>query len=179
MTMDKSQFSTFSCLCIAALIISSHGHPAQSPQSGANDIANGIMPPIKKDVFMSRGWGASGMPFAMIYLNHFAKAQKAYAQNQQQQMQKLREQEAAEAEANRELPAIEDELEQPRTLPYGSRYTEPQSNAQPNEIGQSGGFRETDEYSDGAVYLPAKPSSPRRQYNVPQLFVSYGWGPMG
>lgn len=179
MTMDKSQFSPLFWLCIAALIISSHGHPAQSPQSGANFANNNIMPPIKKDVFMSRGWGASGMPFSMLYLNHFAKAQKAYAQNQQQQMQKLREQEAAGAGANRELRAVEEELEQPRTLPYGSRYTDALMNGQAKEIGQSGGYKETDEYSDSTVYLPSKPSSPRRQYNVPQLFVSYGWGPMG
>uniref|UniRef100_T1DQY1 Putative secreted protein n=1 Tax=Anopheles aquasalis TaxID=42839 RepID=T1DQY1_ANOAQ len=43
---------------------------------------------IKKDLFMSRGWGASGMPFSMFYLNHYTKAQKAYAQRQlQQQLQ--------------------------------------------------------------------------------------------
>ncbi|XP_029724983.1 uncharacterized protein LOC109420831 [Aedes albopictus] len=176
--MEKSQFPTFICLCIVALIISSHGHPAQSPQSGAKDINNSIMPPIKKDVFMSRGWGASGMPFTMLYLNHYTKQQKAYAQHQlQQQMQKLREQEAAETDANRELRPVEDELEQPRMLPYGSRYPEP--NAQPNEMSQSGGFKEPDEYADGTIFVPSKPSSPRRQYNVPQLFVSYGWGPMG
>lgn len=124
---------------------------------------------------MSRGWGASGMPFTMLYLNHYAKQQKAYAQ--QQQMQKLREQEATETDANRELRPVEDELEQPRMLPYGSRYPEP--NTQPSAMGQSGGFKETEEYADGPIFVPSKPSSPRRQYNVPQLFVSYGWGPMG
>lgn len=177
--MEKSQFSTCVCLCIVALIITSHGHPAQSPRSAVNDANGSIMSPIKKDVFMSRGWGASGMPFTMLYLNHFTKQQKAYAQHQLQQMQKLREQEAAEADANRELRTIEDELEQPRMLPYGSRYPESMTNTQPTEIGQSGGFKEMEEYSDGAIYVPSKPNSPRRQYNVPQLFVSYGWGPMG
>lgn len=119
------------------------------------------------------------MPFSMLYLNHFAKAQKAYAQTQQQQMQKLREQEIAGAGANREQRAEGEQVDQPRMLPYGSRYSVPLINGQAKEIGQGGGFKETDEYSDSAVYLPSKPNSSRRQYNVPQLFVSYGWGPMG
>ncbi|XP_065084313.1 uncharacterized protein LOC135706588 [Ochlerotatus camptorhynchus] len=178
MTMDKGQLSLCVHLCFAVMIISSHGHPARpQQQSGVNgnDISTGLMPPIKKDVFMSRGWGASGMPFTMFYLNHFTKTQKAYAQNQQQQLQKLRQQEADAAQ----LQASEDEFEQPRTLPYGSRYSNPMANAQQSEISHGSGFKEAEEYSDGAVYLPSKPSSPRRQYNVPQLFVSYGWGPMG
>lgn len=160
------------------MIISSHGQPARPQQSGVNgnDISNGFMPPIKKDVFMSRGWGASGMPYTMIYLNHFTKAQKAYEQNQQQQLQRLRHQDTAAAQ----LPATsEDEFEQPRTLPYGSRYEKPMANAQQSEVGFGNGVKDIDDKFDGSVYLPSKPSSSRRQYNVPQLFVSYGWGPMG
>lgn len=130
---------------------------------------------------MSRGWGASGMPFNMVYLSHYTKAQKAYAQNlqqQQQQQQQLRQREAEQVRLRSGglSGGVAREMEQPRTLPYGTRYaSEPQSNAQQSEFG---GNRE-EEYADSGVYLAAKPSSPRRQYNVPQLFVSYGWGPMG
>lgn len=128
---------------------------------------------------MSRGWGASGMPFTMFYLNHYTKAQKAITQTQQHQSQKTRKQQQA---TDMRLQPIEEQQngdEVPRTLPYGSRYDSgPSANAQHSEY--NGQVKE-DEYVDGSsnAYLPSKPNSPRRQYNVPQLFVSYGWGPMG
>lgn len=176
--MEKSRLTLGAYLSFVAMIISSNAYPSRSQQQSitGSDITTGLMPPIKKDVFMSRGWGASGMPYTMFYLNHFAKAQKSQnSQMQQQQLQKLRQQEVAAAQ----LQASEDEFERPRTLPYGSRFADSMANTQPSEIGNGGGFKEMEEYPDGAVYLPSKSSSPRRQYNVPQLFVSYGWGPMG
>ncbi|XP_058818998.1 uncharacterized protein LOC131681918 [Topomyia yanbarensis] len=172
-TMDKSRLSTCFYLCLAMLLNSSQGHPTPSQQLKVN--GNNMLPQVKKDVFMSRGWGASGMPFTMFYLNHYTKAQKAYAQNQQQQLQKLRQQEDDE---NKLRPG-EDQisLDQPRILPHGTRYADPLANAHHSEYGRNG--PKDDEYTDSSAYLPAKSSSPRRHYNVPQLFVSYGWGPMG
>lgn len=195
--MDKGRLST--CVyfvCFAAVLISaSQGQPTrpeqqqlqqQQQQRVASNYSVSMRPQqIKKDVFMSRGWGAAGMPFNMVYLNHYTKAHKAYTQNlqlQQQQQERLRQREAEQIRLRSggggggALAG----LDQPRTLPYGSRYaaaaaSEPQTNAQQSEFGNN---RE-DEYADSGVYLSAKPSSPRRQYNVPQLFVSYGWGPMG
>ncbi|XP_055640971.1 uncharacterized protein LOC129778225 [Toxorhynchites rutilus septentrionalis] len=186
-TVDKIRLSTCFCLCFALLIISSQCRPTRpqeqetsfgnSSSNSTNNISksNGssLLPPIKKDVFMSRGWGASGMPFTMYYLNHYTKIQKA--QNQQQQMQRSRQQEMDEIRLQPREENIG--LDQPRTLPYGTRYGEPLANAQQGEVGRS--VYKEDEYTDSSVYLPAKPSPPRRQYNIPQLFVSYGWGPMG
>lgn len=194
--MDKGRLSTCVYLCFAAVLITaSQGQPTrpeQQPQqqqqlqgvtcnysaSASNAV---VRPQLKKDVFMSRGWGAAGMPFNMVYLNHYTKAHKAYAQSQQlqqQQQEQLRQREAEQVRLRSGGMSIRDQgLEQPRTLPYGSRYAEPQTNAQQSEFGNNG--NREDEYGDSGVYLSAKPSSPRRQYNVPQLFVSYGWGPMG
>ncbi|XP_058447195.1 uncharacterized protein LOC131427750 isoform X2 [Malaya genurostris] len=163
------------------LLDSSQGHPTPSQQLKINSSSSSsnMLPTVKKDVFMSRGWGASGMPFTMFYLNHYAKAQKAYAQSQaqqqQQQLQRLRQQEHDESR----LRPGEDQMsfEQPRILPYGTRYAEPQADAHHSDYDRNG--PKEDEYTDSTIYLPAKSSLPRRHYNVPQLFVSYGWGPMG
>lgn len=194
MTMDKGRLSTcvyFVCFA-AVLITASQGQPTRPDQQQQRVTSNhssssaSIRPQqIKKDVFMSRGWGAAGMPFNMVYLNHYTKAHKAYAQNLQlQQQQGQREAEQMRLRSGAGGGGILAGLDQPRTLPYGSRYaaasaaaSEPQTNAQQSEFG--GNNNREDEYADSGVYLSAKPSSPRRQYNVPQLFVSYGWGPMG
>uniref|UniRef100_A0A1Q3F558 Putative conserved secreted protein n=1 Tax=Culex tarsalis TaxID=7177 RepID=A0A1Q3F558_CULTA len=195
MTMDKSRLSTCVYLCFAAVLITaSQGQPTRPEQQQQQGVTSNYSttsntvarPQIKKDVFMSRGWGAAGMPFNMVYLNHFTKAHKAYAHNlqlQQQQQEQQRQREAEQIRLRSGGTARDQAgLDQPRTLPYGSRYasaaSEPQTNAQQSEVGNNGNHRE-DEYGDSGVYLAAKPSSPRRQYNVPQLFVSYGWGPMG
>lgn len=195
--MDKGRLSTcvyFVCFA-AVLITASQGQPTrtgeQQQQQGVTSNHSSaaatvsMRPQIKKDVFMSRGWGAAGMPFNMVYLNHYTKAHKAYTQNlqlQQQQQEQLRQREAEQMRLRSGAGGggMLAGLDQPRTLPYGSRYaaaSEPQTNAQQSEFGNSN--NREDEYADSGVYLSAKPSSPRRQYNVPQLFVSYGWGPMG
>lgn len=194
--MHKSRLSTCVYLCFAVVLITaSQGQPTRPEQQQQPGVTSNysssssnavVRSQIKKDVFMSRGWGAAGMPFNMVYLNHYTKAHKAYAQNlqlQQQQQEQLRQREAEQIRLRSGGMIRDQGLDQPRTLPYGSRYaaavaSEPQTNAQQSEFGNNGVNRD-DEYADSGVYLPAKPSSPRRQYNVPQLFVSYGWGPMG
>ncbi|XP_055593892.1 uncharacterized protein LOC129745081 isoform X3 [Uranotaenia lowii] len=198
MTMDKGKLSSI-CLCLAMLLASSRGQPPSKPldRNTANASVNGSSDSfpesvMKKDLFMSRGWGASGMPFTMFYLNHYTKAQKAYAQTQKQQQKVRKQQQQSTDRRFLDEPSLGSGVggyvDQPRTLPYGTRYAdEPLANARQSEYGASAsasasGFNREDEYADassGGVYLPSKPSSPRRQYNVPQLFVSYGWGPMG
>lgn len=81
----------------------------------------------KKNIFVSRGWGAGGMPFSVLYLSpHSSKA---------------------------------------------PLYSEPMFRAAPLSAPK---LREEME-----IEQPPKLKS-RRQYSViPQLFVSYGWGPMG
>lgn len=162
---------------------------------------------------MSRGWGASGMPFSMYYLNHYSKAQKAYAQTQlqqqqqlqlQQQQQQLQQQLQLQAQQQQEelplqqvLQRIPEEEQQllPKELhkhpvplpegppnesanpvgPYGSRY-------EPEVVAVHAQQLRTDtDYVDSSpsVRTTSKVNTARRQYTVPQLFVSYGWGPMG
>lgn len=163
---------------------------------------------------MSRGWGASGMPFSMYYLNHYSKAQKAYAQSQlqqqqqqqqqlQQQLQQQQLQLQAQQQQQEELPLqqklqriqeeqqllLEKELHKhPIPMPegppnesanpagpYGSRY-------EPEVVAVHAQQLRTDtDYVDSSpsVRTTSKVNTARRQYTVPQLFVSYGWGPMG
>ncbi|XP_012254512.1 uncharacterized protein LOC105685199 [Athalia rosae] len=92
----------------------------------------------KKDVFMSRGWGAGGMPFSVLYMHPHSQRSNSNTG-------------ANEIEPARALP-----LESPAlpSLPRNS------NNRVALRNGASG--------------------QPRRQYSIiPQLFVSYGWGPHG
>lgn len=75
----------------------------------------------KKGIFLSRGWGAGGMPFGVLYLN------PSYSKN------------------------LVDEPEPPKS----------QQTNYNNNLGRS------------------PKTGPRKPHSVPQLFVSYGWGPLG
>lgn len=107
---------------------------------------------------MSRGWGAGGMPFSVLYLNSHLRLKQ----------QKLKQQQQAR---------------QPRFSPI-----------------ESGGAARAaalvsearlQDYEDTAAAAPPPPqpqahvslrptSLSHKQYAVlPQLFVSYGWGPLG
>lgn len=95
---------------------------------------------FKRDMFISRGWGAAGMPFSILYLYPSSRASNAptidkttfYKQSQQRKQQ------------------------QKNLLPQLRM-------AMPNR-GRSG----------------AKANMNRTPHSViPQLFVSYGWGPLG
>lgn len=90
----------------------------------------------KKDVFMSRGWGASGMPFSMFYMNNFARLQ--YEQQLQQQ---------------------QDEIERNRKAKFANTRSRTHT-SKANEKEDKEQTRQNNTYP-------------------PQLFVSYGWGPMG
>ncbi|XP_040168653.1 histone-lysine N-methyltransferase 2D-like [Anopheles arabiensis] len=171
---------------------------------------------IKKDLFMSRGWGASGMPFSMFYLNHYTKAQKAYAQNQlhqqqqhqqqqeqlqqqqrQQQLLQLQKQQLEEQQLKQQqLLRIQQQQDEhslvdyqedattkgagyplvPKTLPFGARYP---LDPEPIAVHAQQLRTDTDYVDSASPVRTSKVNTARRQYTVPQLFVSYGWGPMG
>ncbi|XP_059619018.1 uncharacterized protein LOC132263327 [Phlebotomus argentipes] len=44
--------------------------------SDAEYVPNMDVTIAKKDLFMSRGWGASGMPYPMFYLNRYTQTQQ-------------------------------------------------------------------------------------------------------
>ncbi|KAM0737325.1 hypothetical protein ACS0PU_000511 [Formica fusca] len=90
---------------------------------------------MKKDVFMSRGWGAGGMPFSVLYMNPRSNHAVTTSTSQRQ--------------------------ESGMTTESSTPFVEhPNSRIAPRN-GQS-------------------TVQPRRQYwTIPQLFISYGWGPFG
>uniref|UniRef100_A0AAG5DRI8 Uncharacterized protein n=1 Tax=Anopheles atroparvus TaxID=41427 RepID=A0AAG5DRI8_ANOAO len=225
--MDKGRHITRICFCLVAMVIITvpHGVISLPCTTGTNGqmvntigmrapegarsspalVAPVVVPPtpsaIKKDLFMSRGWGASGMPFSMFYLNHYTKAQKAYAQNQlqqQQQQQKQQLQLQLQAQQQQELQPIQQEQLQKQEVPLlDSSQNEstdpiPDQPQQPNPISYAPRYdshvvavaqqlRTDTDYVDSSpsVRTTSKVNTARRQYTVPQLFVSYGWGPMG
>lgn len=89
---------------------------------------------VKKDVFISRGWGAGGMPFSVLYMSpHSSKA--PMEQNYR-----------------------------PAPAPRPKEHHRPKSLPMVSVRNSMGGLR----------------SGGRKSYSIiPQLFVSYGWGPAG
>lgn len=77
---------------------------------------------MKKGIFLSRGWGAGGMPFGVLYMN------PAYSKNL----------------------IDEPEPQQKTTTTYKNNLTRQQKN-----------------------------TLRKSHLVIPQLFVSYGWGPLG
>ncbi|XP_015600533.1 uncharacterized protein LOC107270225 [Cephus cinctus] len=98
----------------------------------------------KKDVFVSRGWGAGGMPFSVLYMSPHNTRNNGPSNGVPG---------SGLVEPARALP-----LEHSLTPATVSRHP-PNYRLAPRN-GASG--------------------QPRRQYSIiPQLFVSYGWGPLG
>ncbi|XP_011881449.1 PREDICTED: uncharacterized protein LOC105569530 [Vollenhovia emeryi] len=91
----------------------------------------------KKDVFVSRSWGAGGMPFSVLYMNpHGPRSNHAVATTSTSQRQDS----SATTESS-------------------------MSFAEHSRIGSRNGQSTV---------------QPRKQYwTIPQLFISYGWGPFG
>lgn len=110
----------------------------------------------KKDLFTSRGWGAAGMPFSVFYLNSYARLQQQEAiARQQQQLQKQRQTTARFGGDGYNVKAMERIMD---------------------TDGDETILDDSEESDDEAG---TKTNSLRRNYTAPQLFVSYGWGPMG
>lgn len=120
-------------------------------ESMLEEAGRGIRPPLpinkqipiritKKDVFVSRGWGAGGMPFSVLYMNphgpranHVATASSSTAFRRQESGTTTESPTPSVGHLSRANP----------------RYGQPTA-------------------------------QPRKQYwTIPQLFISYGWGPFG
>lgn len=100
---------------------------------------------FKKDIFMSRGWGAAGMP-SMYYLDKPLKQRRK----------------------NREPPKVE---VNPEAL-YRKQLPE-------IEETNFEALRAPSTEDESRIKLRKQPNPPKNKYTIPQLFVSYGWGPMG
>lgn len=88
----------------------------------------------KKDVFVSRGWGAGGMPFSVLYMN---------------------------PRSNHAVTATSTSQRQESSMTTETSFLEHPNSRIAARNGQS-------------------TAQPRRQYwTIPQLFISYGWGPFG
>ncbi|KAJ3659083.1 hypothetical protein Zmor_010791 [Zophobas morio] len=85
----------------------------------------------KKDIFISRGWGAGGMPFSVLYMNPTFSSSKA--------------------------PATVETNIRPQTASKSQRKSLPQVRTS----------------------MRQKSLSRTPHSVIPQLFVSYGWGPLG
>nr|XP_008191773.1 PREDICTED: uncharacterized protein LOC103312581 [Tribolium castaneum] len=88
----------------------------------------------KKDIFISRGWGAGGMPFSVLYMNPTFSSPKA----------------PATVETNNFRPHLSSTSKsQRKSLPQvRTSMRQKTMNRSPHSV-------------------------------IPQLFVSYGWGPLG
>lgn len=118
---------------------------------------------VKKDIFMSRGWGAAGMPYSMYYLD---KPLPGY-----QQRHKNR-QNPTKPGTNSALYAKQEEevLENGNGLDAVNNF----------EALRSPSVEDTSNVKNVRNDKLRKLSSPpKNKYTIPQLFISYGWGPMG
>lgn len=85
----------------------------------------------KKDVFMSRGWGAGGMPFSVLYMNGLRSSKAPTTERVVEKIEK-----APKPQREKNVPQLRN--------------------------------------------LARQKSMKNASYSViPQLFVSYGWGPHG
>ncbi|KAF4526411.1 hypothetical protein B566_EDAN016598 [Ephemera danica] len=128
--------------------------------------------PGKRDIFMSRGWGAGGMPFSVLYLNSHLRLK--------QQQQKLRDQLLLEQQQQQQQQHHREQREQgsarqPRFSPLEADAV---ATAHTEAL-----VSEQQDYGDSTGSEPSTPPQriiPHKQYAVlPQLFISYGWGPLG
>lgn len=120
-------------VCLMSLLLSLamiSGHHLHDPNKELRGQRVFAWPLVKKNVFISRGWGASGMPLSTVS--------------------------TTEAQPNNGIE---------RT------WTSNNSGGHGNNRPKTKFMRQL----ANQAYL--KPG--QRNYSIPQLFVSYGWGPMG
>ncbi|XP_047119500.1 uncharacterized protein LOC124802641 [Schistocerca piceifrons] len=114
--------------------------------------------PGKRDVFVSRGWGAGGMPFSVLYLP------------------------APVLPAGEPQPQSEQPVSQALTFPNGAEEEDDETDI-PEIAEQDAGLPQTAAYRAmelrNARELLQQPLSRKHYSVIPQLFVSYGWGPLG
>lgn len=113
---------------------------------------------VKKDIFMSRGWGAAGMPYSMYYLDKPLPYQQRHKNRQS----------PTKADTKALYAKQEDEVE--NGLVEVNNYEalrSPSAEDSPN----------VKNVRNDKLRKLSNP--PKNKYTIPQLFISYGWGPMG
>lgn len=113
---------------------------------------------IKKDIFMSRGWGAAGMPYSMYYLDKPLPYQQRHKNRQN----------TTKTDSKALYAKQEDDSENANDLMEVNNY----------EALRSPSAEETSKIVRNDK-LRKMTSPPKNKYTIPQLFISYGWGPMG
>ncbi|XP_051174413.1 uncharacterized protein LOC127290070 [Leptopilina boulardi] len=138
-------------------------YPEKSVQSLLPSFANRI---TKKDVFMSRGWGAGGLPFSVLYMNaHNSRNNNNNNNNHASNINSL------------ESSPLSSSSSSSSSLSSSSLLKSATQLRNTAEIIPSGVGKNI--LQNYRVQLRNKPSNQtRRQYSIiPQLFISYGWGP--
>ncbi|RZF44516.1 hypothetical protein LSTR_LSTR002289 [Laodelphax striatellus] len=114
--------------------------------------------PPKREMFVSRGWGAGGMPFNVLYMNSKSSKLGSNAGTQPRTAAIL-------AEPLRSTDITD---EYPIETPYTG---EPEQRTR-NSPRYTGRTKNKSQSASGPSF--------RKHYSIiPQLFVSYGWGPIG
>ncbi|XP_063701360.1 uncharacterized protein LOC134831539 isoform X2 [Culicoides brevitarsis] len=145
----KSQILILLCFCLLQVI--------SYPLLGDSDINletdYDLIPRnvAKKDIFMSRGWGASGMPYSAYWLDKPTSVVSRHKNRQQPTKPNAM---YASKEQDSELKSEANNFEALRSPAYG------------DDASRNNKLRKL-------------VSPPKNKYTVPQLFISYGWGPMG
>ena len=162
-TINRSSFIVF-FFAFISLLTTSDAYSLRTfriqNQSHGNKNTQQEIEAQKKDIFMSRGWGAAGMPYSLLYLNQYGKTKHPHSSQLINNIGQYTPDTIYENEAHHGINAQ-------KFVGYPLD--------EPNE--------ELIHYEESRHLNPSshniKTGIPRRQYTVPQLFVSYGWGPMG
>ncbi|XP_039283826.1 uncharacterized protein LOC111043258 [Nilaparvata lugens] len=118
-----------------------------------------VAAPPKREMFVSRGWGAGGMPFNVLYMNSKSSKLGSSGSSQPRTAAILAEPLRSPSSAD-----INDEYPVETSYPGGAAGNSPRYTGRTKNKSQS---------SSGSASF-------RKHYSIiPQLFVSYGWGPIG
>ncbi|XP_043278540.1 uncharacterized protein [Venturia canescens] len=105
--------------------------------------------PVKKDVFMSRSWGPGGLPFSVLYMNPHGVRASSYRPS----------------------------TGYSEVVPTKAM---PEPDARRSYEGVPAAMNPTKHPNYRVAVRNGSTGQPRRQYSIiPQLFISYGWGPLG
>lgn len=131
--------------------------------------------PIKREMFVSRGWGAGGMPFNVLYMKN-PKSNKSLRSSSPIIAEPLRSQPISQAQQQFISHGPNEYMNSSRSS-TGEITSQNQLTASStmNNIGNQNTNNHSKGRSANSMLVPS-----RRHYSIiPQLFVSYGWGPIG
>uniref|UniRef100_A0A336MFF4 CSON015223 protein n=1 Tax=Culicoides sonorensis TaxID=179676 RepID=A0A336MFF4_CULSO len=170
MIREASKILILLTLCIGLLQVSCYPYKngLNHNDIDPNDLIAEIFPAkniAKKDIFMSRGWGAAGMPYSMYYLDK----PLSYQQRHKNRPNTLKSDSNA-MYANQPQNDMENGDENGIGLIEANNFEALRSPSAEDSVNKS---TKVDEK------LRKLSSPPKNKYTIPQLFISYGWGPMG